>query len=393
MRNAPPSKALRVILVTRLIPHYRLPLYRRLAQLPDIRFSFLYGPSYPGTKLKNASPPLGLEAQKLKSWRMKLQTSNGLVAMPVSPGLIYRLVRASPDLIICEGASNLINTSMCYLYKWVSGAKLIWWSLGAIPGRSPSIWRRLLDGWIQRLERSADAVLAYSTTGKEYFIKRGIEPGKIFVAVNVVDTSERLERIASYDVESIVTESHRVHDFNVLFVGALGSEKNVDVLLKAYTDLEREFGARVSLTIVGGGPELEGLRDLSHELGAKNVCFTGPQFEDVSRFFLGADVFVLPGLGGLAISEAMVHGLPVIAGQCDGTEADLINSENGTLIAEIDEIKLGQSLRELLLDPSRVESLKAGAKATIRNRHNIESCLEVIASCIWSVCPKERKHG
>jgi hypothetical protein len=46
------------------------------------------------------------------------------------------------------------------------------------------------------------------------------------------------------------------------------------------------------------------------------VTITVPE---MTRFLL-AEVFVLPGLGGLAIPHAMIHGVPVIARIADGTE-------------------------------------------------------------------------
>ena len=38
-----------------------------------------------------------------------------------------------------------------------------------------------------------------------------------------------------------------------------------------------------------------------------------------------ADVVVVPGRGGIVISEAMVHGVPVIVHQADGTEYELVH--------------------------------------------------------------------
>ena len=40
--------------------------------------------------------------------------------------------------------------------------------------------------------------------------------------------------------------------------------------------------------------------------------------------FAGADLFVLPGTGGLAVQEAMSYALPVIVAKGDGTQEDLV---------------------------------------------------------------------
>ena len=68
---------------------------------------------------------------------------------------------------------------------------------------------------------------------------------------------------------------------------------------------------------------------------SKNIFFVGKIIDGISKYFLQSDVFVLPGLGGLAISDAMIHGLPVIAGKADGTEIDLVTNETGFLHEEL----------------------------------------------------------
>ncbi len=47
---------------------------------------------------------------------------------------------------------------------------------------------------------------------------------------------------------------------------------------------------------------------------------------NLDSYFSSADLFVLPGTGGLAVQEAMSHGLPVIMGQGDGTNDDLVRA-------------------------------------------------------------------
>ena len=52
--------------------------------------------------------------------------------------------------------------------------------------------------------------------------------------------------------------------------------------------------------------------------------FAGEVIDDVGAYFIMADIFVLPGLGGLAINQAMAYGLPVVCAEGDGTEKDLV---------------------------------------------------------------------
>ena len=57
-------------------------------------------------------------------------------------------------------------------------------------------------------------------------------------------------------------------------------------------------------------------------IGSKHGAELKPYFEQ-------ADLYVLPGTGGLAVQEAMSYGLPVIVAKGDGTQDDLVRKGNG----------------------------------------------------------------
>jgi glycosyltransferase involved in cell wall biosynthesis len=101
----------------------------------------------------------------------------------------------------------------------------------------------------------------------------------------------------------------------------------VDLLLQASASLPDEMKPR--LVIVGDGPARAGLEDLAHKIYTQ-AEFTGARHgAELEPYFDVADLFVLPGTGGLAVQQAMAHGLPVIVAQGDGTQDDLVRAENG----------------------------------------------------------------
>src|SRR5690606_12917358 len=110
--------------------------------------------------------------------------------------------------------------------------------------------------------------------------------------------------------------------------------------------------------------------------------FRGSVVEGVETYFLGSDVFVLPGLGGLAISEAMVYGLPVIASIGDGCEVDLVDEKNGFLDPELDEDRLLNYLDELYNNRDLLESFKKGSREKIINNYNVENYVSKILNSI-----------
>lgn len=98
----------------------------------------------------------------------------------------------------------------------------------------------------------------------------------------------------------------------IMFVGRLVKVKGVDILLRAFAQLDRPDAV---LVIVGDGPERQNLERLARELNVfDRIIFTGWR-DDASKLVSIADVFVLPSLSeGLpqALLEALAHGVPCV---------------------------------------------------------------------------------
>ena len=100
----------------------------------------------------------------------------------------------------------------------------------------------------------------------------------------------------------------------LLFVGRLGREKNVELLLEALT--MTTVPAR--LIIAGDGPERETLEQRAKDLGvADRVRFLGAiDRSELPDYYASCDAFVFASVSetqGLVLAEAMAAGAPVIA--------------------------------------------------------------------------------
>jgi glycosyltransferase involved in cell wall biosynthesis len=108
----------------------------------------------------------------------------------------------------------------------------------------------------------------------------------------------------------------------VLYLGRLHPIKGLENLVAAAGLLLRRGERRFSLTLAGGGDPafVAALRDAvaAHALG-EHVTFVGEvPPSDKGRIFAAADLFVMPSFTenfGLAVAEALAHGVPVIAAQ------------------------------------------------------------------------------
>lgn len=376
---------MRVAIVYRVLQEWRAPVFSRLAKHEKVTdFKVFYGCDFVGTKVVSTKSALDFDAEKMRSIPIRIPSGKGQALTPLSPFLFFSLIRFRPDVVICEGASNFINNIFVFLYCLFFRVPMVQWGLGEIRGTQKSTLRKLLDILIVPIEKRAKAVVSYSSVGKKYYMSLGLPEKSIFVAVNVVDTEKRLAEIAA--LNSVVTAKN--DGLHVIFVGALEVNKKVDVLLKAFSILQHSY-PNAQLTIVGDGHARSSLQLFAEELKITNCTFTGKVFDGVSRYFLAADVFVLPGLGGLAVSDALVHGLPVICTIGDGCEVDLIqNNINGVVDDALDEHAIATYLQELAANPLKLAQMKEAAKGSL-GRYNIANYVsQVIEAANYAVTKK-----
>lgn len=109
----------------------------------------------------------------------------------------------------------------------------------------------------------------------------------------------------------------------LLFVGRLTPQKNVAALLTALSITNQ----KVSLEIIGDGPESETLKSQTARLGLQGVTFHGRLAQEaVMRFYQTCDALIMPSLyeaQPLVLLEAMAAGVPIIGTNVIGIEDHL----------------------------------------------------------------------
>jgi glycosyltransferase involved in cell wall biosynthesis len=147
----------------------------------------------------------------------------------------------------------------------------------------------------------------------------------------------------------------------VLYVGRLSPEKNVDTLVEGLGDL--------NLVVAGDGP----LRPLvPHALGSV------PHAE-VERLLERASVVVAPSERegfGLAAAEAMAFGRPVVAAAGGGLLELVCDGETGLLVPPRDPAALRAAVERLLAEPELRKRLGTAARARARERFGWDAVIE-----------------
>jgi glycosyltransferase involved in cell wall biosynthesis len=359
----------RLGLVQRVLPAYRVRFFDALALACAGGLDVFAGQPRPDESI--------VSAKELKSAHWTRADNLHLLCGPLylcyQRGLMDWLKECQPDVLIVEANPRYLATSSAVKWMHAQDKPVIGWGLGS---PSPS-------GWFARPRRAArlsflrqfDALIAYSARGAEQYTALGFSPDKTFVAPNATAAAPTFPMLVRPD------------GFNerpvVLYVGRLQARKRLDDLIRACAALPEALQPR--LVIVGDGPErrtLESLAGLIHP----STEFTGAKFgADLAPYFTSADLFVLPGTGGLAVQEAMSYGLPVIVARGDGTQDDLVRPGNGWQIPNEDYPALLSALQEALSDPARLRRMGAESYRIVKEEINIVKMVGVFVVALNSV--------
>jgi glycosyltransferase involved in cell wall biosynthesis len=259
--------------------------------------------------------------------------------------------------------------------RWmhVRGLPVLGWGLGAPPLHGPLAgWRRRARG---RFLASLDGVIAYSQRGAAEYRRMGFEAERVFVAPNAAaprPTSPPPARPPGFSGRP-----------RVLFVGRLQQRKRLDNLLQACAALPDELQPR--LQIVGDGPARPELEALAQSIYPQ-AEFSGARYGDeLAAAFAAADLFVLPGTGGLAVQQAMSFGLPVIVAEGDGTQDDLVRPGNGWQIPADDLEALKAALQAALADAGRLRRMGGESYRIVAEEANLERMVQVFIEALASL--------
>jgi glycosyltransferase involved in cell wall biosynthesis len=263
-----------------------------------------------------------------------------LRSQPKLPDLIRSL---APDVVIVQGHAGSMTYWRLGELATRMGFKYLTWQCGY---EYNSSW--LKHEMTRRFFKLFDHHLAYNTNAKKYLLNNHVKEARITVIHNTIN-EEEIDILPRYKARQIVIDELGLPLDRpiILYVGAILAEKRPDLLIEAVRRLPR--GA-ASLIIVGDGPDLDSLKATTFDLDY--IRYTGRVVGGVGRFFDAADIFVLPGLGGLAINEAMAHALPVISSFADGSADDLVIDQiNGYVLRRSDADEIAIRLETLLRDP------------------------------------------
>jgi glycosyltransferase involved in cell wall biosynthesis len=181
-----------------------------------------------------------------------------------------------------------------------------------------------------------------------------------------------------------------------VYSGRLSAEKGVTLLIRAFAKFVRDI-PHASLTLVGDGPLRQTIERQIRELDlARSVSITGwDSPARVDTELSDAWALVAPSIWaepfGLAVVEAMMRGVPVVASNRGGFAENVDDCVTGLLVEPGDEASLIQGLRRIAsrsvfvsgsIDPSYV--------ARAREQFNLDAHIDRMRALLVQVAQSSR---
>lgn len=339
----------RLGIVQRVLPAYRVQFFDMLAEQTQ-GLSVFAGYPRPKEAITSAKELAVAHWQRAKN----LHLLDGPLYMCYQRGLLDWLDETNPDVLVVEANPRYLSIPRAVRWMHARSRPVLGWGLGAPTVSGWRAARRL------RFLQQFDGLIAYSQHGAEQYRAAGFPAERVFVAPNSV-----APRPAGLPAKMDSGET------TLLYVGRIQERKRLDVLLHACAALPPALQPR--LVLVGDGPALPELQALAQRVYPR-AEFTGHLGgEALERRFNEADLFVLPGTGGLAMQQAMAHALPVIVAKGDGSQADLVSPANGWLLPHSDDAALRAALEEALQDRVKLRKMGEASFKVVRGSFSLDS--------------------
>jgi glycosyltransferase involved in cell wall biosynthesis len=312
-------------------------------------------------------------AHELRALGVRVITLDGKGVWDVR--VLYRLYRVilaeRPDVIhaflwLANLASSLVGRFL--------GVPVVIWSY-----RDVEVWKTKAHWLVDRVAvRWADAVTCCSDAVRRFVLTHMNEQEHKFATIH---NGVNLEGFGS---SRRVSRSELGLREGVFVIGTVcrlyEPKKGLAVFLRALTMMRGGASAPpCQLLIVGEGPALGSLRDLSVELGVAGwVVFAGVR-RDIAGVLPLMDVFVMPSLYegfGIAIVEAMAAGRPVIASAVGGIPEIVVHGETGLLVPGGDAVALADAMETLLSHPEQARAMGMRGRERVRERFSIETAVQ-----------------
>jgi glycosyltransferase involved in cell wall biosynthesis len=344
---------MKVLLVTNVPTHYRMPLYEELQRRVDLDVVF-YSDGQEWYWRQTSAPP----TQSLRSAR----TLHGFWVgrTRLVPSLVPLVLTTDADVVV-KDPNGKFALPVTYLAARLRRKPFVFWA---------SLWEhpttpvhRLTRPLMRYLYRHADAIVTYGRHVTRFVVAEGADPSRVVESPQSVPP--RFAPPPSVDRWSAPR--------HLLYVGRLERWKGVDLLLDAL----RSVPGNWTLDVVGDGAERSALEEHARPLGGRVTFVGGVPNDELADRYQRAAAVVIPSrrtaqvseTWSLVVNEAMQAGALVVASDAVGAARDgLVSPSTGLVVPEGSVTALAAVLTRLVNDddPSPYVALARAGQEAVR---------------------------
>ena len=314
---------LKVTIIQRILPHYRVPffeaLHRELAGA-GIELQLIYGQEYPGTVPRS---------EKLEyPWSVRIE--NRYLNTPFGQLVWQACIRylQDSDLIVVEQSNSLLLNYWLMIRRRLCQHLLAFWGHGR-NFQAPlgySLRENLKKWFINKV----DWWFAYTKASADLIRESGFSPDRITIVQNAIDTNElgsALRGVTQADLSGLRAHLSLPDDHVALYCGGMYAGKQLDFLLDA-CQMIRKRVSDFHIILIGNGPEQEKIERAAQEHDW--IHYVGQKFgRDRAVYFRASRVLLMQGLVGLAIVDSFVARTPLFTTDIHAHSPEISYLEHG----------------------------------------------------------------
>jgi glycosyltransferase involved in cell wall biosynthesis len=384
---------------------YFAPLYRRLAQEPDIDLMVYfcsrqganeYLDTGFGKRIKwDVSLLDGYQHRFLRNLRRRDVVVLNQFWCLVNPGIISELRDGGYDALWVNGHNHATYMLAMVAARMLRIPVLMRCETQLLLHRS-GIKRAIREPVLNLLyNKLCRACLPIGRLNREFYQFHGVSDDRLFTVPYAVDNDyftnppRRPEDRAAVRKELGLPLDKAL----VLFVSKLLPGKRPMDLLVAF-HRNQQLGAKAAVVFVGSGEQETALNRYVQDNGLRDVFFLGFRNQsELPKIYSIADIFVFPSdeePWGLVLNEVMCAGLPVIVSNAIGAAPDLVrHGDNGFIYDAGDVGQLSEYLRQLLAEPETRRRMGESSRRIIE-RWDYEACVRGVKEALAAVSRGQR---
>lgn len=284
---------------------------------------------------------------------------------------LTRAVLASEPELVIIGKPHPMNSIAGLVARFIKRCEIILDcdDYEAASGRFGSAWQKSIISWFEKwMPHRAKFVTTNTQFMRKKLMSWGILEDKIVYMPNGIDQA-RFTTPNPNEVKSLRKEL-ALDEWPIIgYIGSLSLASHpVDLLVKAFNQLV-DLEVQVVLMLVGGGEDLQNLKDLTNSLGlSRFIKFCGRVPPDrIPLYYSLMDVSVDPvydndaarGRSPLKLFESWACGVPFVSGDVGDRSSLLGDPPAGILAKPGSPDELAEAIKSILGDPDLADELRS----------------------------------